>query len=200
MVRERARGSKLEEVYKRKKGRITGETQHTLTMKEIGKSTAQTFSKREIAKPQQLAQQSSQSKHTNSPQQKKDTKQIKTNEQQNTKKRREKKIPTEFKRLANWRELLESEDEEEIDKRRNERKQTNQPKTPIKATVNWEKPQLTKEEPESENETNSNTSNERPKRNRITPNYYGNPVMICGIENTNEEGEREVITISSDEN
>ena len=92
--------------------------------------------KREIAKPQQLAQQSSQSKHTNSPQQKKDTKQIKTNEQQNTKKRVEKTIPTEFKRLANWREVLESEDEEEIDKRRNERKQTNQPKTPINATVN----------------------------------------------------------------
>ena len=59
IVRERARGSKLEEVYKRKKGRITGETQHTLTMKEDGKSTAQTFSKREIAKPQHLFQQSS---------------------------------------------------------------------------------------------------------------------------------------------
>ena len=57
-------------------------------------------------------------------------------------------------------ELLESEDEEENDKRRNERKQTNQPKTPIKATVNWEKPQSTKEESESENETNSNTSND----------------------------------------
>ena len=55
MVRKRARGSKLEEVYKRKKGRITGETQHTLTMKENGKSTAQTFSNRKIAKPQQLA-------------------------------------------------------------------------------------------------------------------------------------------------
>ena len=200
MVRERARGSKLEEVYKRKKGRITGETQHTLTMKESGKSTAQTFSKREIAKPQQLVQQSSQSKHTNPPQHKKDIKQTKTNEQQNTKKRREKKVPTEFKRLANWRELLVSEDEEENDQRRNERKQTNPPKTPIKATVNWEKPQLTKEEPESENETDSNTSNERPKRNRTTPDYYGNPVMICGIENTNEEGEREVITISIDEN
>ena len=207
MIRERAWGSKLEEVYKRKKGRITGETQHTLTMKEAGKSTAQTFSKREIAKPQPLVPQSSQSKHANSPQHKEDAKQIKTNEQQNTKKRREKKIPAEFKRLANWRELLESEDEEENDKRRNESKQTNQPKTPIKATVNWEKPQSTKEEPESENKTNSNTSNERPKRNRTTPGYYGKPVMICGIENTNKEGEREVttageretITISSDE-
>ena len=90
MVRERARGSKLEEVYKRKKGRITGETQHTLTMKEAGKSTAQTFSKLEIAKPQPLVPQSSQSKHTNSPQHKKDAKQFKNNEQQNAKKRKEK--------------------------------------------------------------------------------------------------------------
>ena len=91
MVRERARGSKLEEVYKRKKGRITGETQHTLTMKEAGKSTAQTFSKLEIAKPQPLVPQSSQSKHTNSPQHKnkKDAKQFKHNEQQNAKKRKE---------------------------------------------------------------------------------------------------------------
>ena len=33
MVRERARGSKLEDMYKRKKGRVNNETQHTLTMK-----------------------------------------------------------------------------------------------------------------------------------------------------------------------
>ena len=97
---------------------------------------------------------------------------------------------------------MESDKEEETDNRRIERKQTNQPKqpnTPIKATVNWEKPQPTKEEPESETERNSTTSDERPKRNRTAPNYYGNPVMICGVENANEAGEREVITISSDE-
>ena len=185
MVTERARGSKLD-VYKRKKGRVTNKTQHTLTMKEAGKSTTQTFSNREIAKPQPLVPQTSQSKNANTPKQKKDDKQTKTDEQQNPKKRKEKKIPTEFKRLSNWRELIES-DEEETDKRRIERKQTNQPKqanTPIKATVNWEKPHLTKEEPESEIERNSTTSDERPKRSRTAP------VMICGVENANEEGER----------
>ena len=190
MVRERARGSKLEDIYKGKKGRITNETQHTLTMKEAGKSTAQTFSKREIAKPQPLVQQSSQSKNANTSQQKKDDKQTKSDEQQNPKKRKEQKIPTEFKRLSNWRELMESDEEEETDKRRTERKQTNQqkqPKTPTKGTVNLEKPQTTKEEPESETEINSTTSDERSKRNRTTPNYYGNPVMICGTENANEE-------------
>ena len=161
MVGEKARGSKLEDVYKRKKGRITNETQHTLTMKEAGKSTAQTFSKREIAKPQPLVPQSSQSKNANTPQQKKGDKQAKIDEQQNPKKRKGKKIPTEFKHLSIWRELMESDDEEENDKRRTERKPTNQPKqpnTPIKATVNWEKPQTTKEEPESETEITSTTS------------------------------------------
>ena len=95
---------------------------------------------------------------------------------------------------------MESDEEDETDKRRIERKQTNQPKqpnTPIKATVNWEKPNPTKK-PESETERDSTTGDERPKRNRTAPDYYGNPVMICGVENANEEGERAIIAISSD--
>ena len=36
--------------------------------------------------------------------------------------------------------------------------------------------------------------------NGTAPEYYGHPVMICGVENANEEGEREVITISSNYN
>ena len=90
MVRETARGSKLEDVYKGKKGSVTNETQHTLTMKESGRT--QTFSKREIAKPQPLAPQSSQSKNANTRKQKKDDKQTKTDEQQNPKKRKERKF------------------------------------------------------------------------------------------------------------
>ena len=40
----------------------------------------------------------------------------------------------------------------------------------------------------------------RAKKDRNAPEYYGNPVMICGVENANQEGERKVITISGDEN
>ena len=127
MVRERARGSKLEDIYKRQKGRVINETQHTLTMKEAEKST-QTFSKREITKPQpSLVPQYSQSENVDTSKQKIDDKQTKTDEQQNPKKRREKRIPAEIKRPSNWKELMESDEEEEIAKLRIERKQqTNQ--------------------------------------------------------------------------
>ena len=92
LVRERALGSKLEDVYKLKNGRVTNETQHTMTMKEAGKSTTQTFSKREIAKPQPLVPQSSQSKNANTPKQTNDDKRTKIDEEQNPKKRKEMKI------------------------------------------------------------------------------------------------------------
>ena len=96
MVRERARGSKLEDTYKRKKGRGISETQHTLTMKETGNTTqSKTFSKREITKAQPpLAKQSSQSENASTSKQRKEdeqteeTQQTKTNEQQNSKKER----------------------------------------------------------------------------------------------------------------
>ena len=107
MVRDRARGSKLEDTYKQKKGHVFNETQHTLTMKEAGKTTqSKTFRKREITKPQPpLVPQSSQSENVNTTKQKKETKQMKeskqtkTDEQRNPKKRKEKSIPAKFKRL-----------------------------------------------------------------------------------------------------
>ena len=68
-------------------------------------------------------------------------------------------------------------------------------KAPIKATTTREKTPKIETKDSEEEETNSqqpNQSNERPKRDRKTPNYFGNPVMICGIEQPPE-----VITISS---
>ena len=88
--------------------------------------------------------------------------------------------------MANWGELLES-DEHEVKKRQIKNKQ------PIQATINWGK---TKTEPESDTEQGSSAS-EQPKRNGNAPEYYGNPVMICGVESLQE---RENIVISSDEN
>ena len=118
-VRERAHGSKLESAYKWKMGRITDETSHTVTMQESGKATQKkVYSKRDIARaPKNLVQNNSKSEHsikdkpTNSAQPKRGE------EHKNSKRKKEKKIPEEFKRLANWRDLLESDDEDEIRKR-----------------------------------------------------------------------------------
>ena len=97
------------------------------------------------------------------------------------------KLPKEFQRLANWEQLVnDSTDVEE---------ETVRQKAPIKAAVLWEKPPKIEPKHSEEEETNSqqsNQSSERSKQDRRTPNYFGNPVMICGIEQTPE-----VITISS---
>ena len=89
--------------------------------------------------------------------------------------------------MANWEQLANESTDEEEEKRMRQ-------KAPIKAAITWEK--IPKTEPkDSEEETNSqqsNPSNERPKQDRKTPNYFGNPVMICGIEQLPE-----FITISS---
>ena len=76
MVRERAQASQLDHTYKRKKGPVINETQHTLTMKEAGKTTqSKTFSKQEITKPQPpLVPQRSQSENVNIQKQKKEAK------------------------------------------------------------------------------------------------------------------------------
>ena len=98
------------------------------------------------------------------------------------------KLPRVFKRLTNWQQLAnESTDEEEVKRV--------QQKAPIKAAITWEKTPKTEPKYSEEEETNSqqsNQSNELPKRDRKTPNYFGNPVMICGIEQPPE-----VITIST---
>ena len=64
----------------------------------------------------------------------------------------------------------------------------------IKATVSWE-PQQIKQENDMEGETSSSTTR-RSNRERQAPNYYGQPVMICGIEKPQEP---EIIDISSDD-
>ena len=106
-------------------------------------------------------------------------------------KKKKSKLPKEFHRLQNWQQLLETDStDEEAESRRQ--------KVPIKATTNWEK--QPKEEPKSEEETASQQSSDQPRRKRKTPNYFGNPVMICGVEQ--EKQKPEIITISSstDEN
>ena len=55
LIRERARGSKLENAYKKKKGKIVAEIQHTVTMKGHGKSLPTLHSKREVAASRKLA-------------------------------------------------------------------------------------------------------------------------------------------------
>ena len=49
LVRECARGTKLENLYKRRKGTITEETPHTNALKESHNKNTSVFSKREIA-------------------------------------------------------------------------------------------------------------------------------------------------------
>ena len=72
--------------------------------------------------------------------------------------------------------------------RRKKRRQ----KAAVKAAVQWERT-ATKTEPDSDEKgTTSQQSTERPKRDRKTPNYFGNPVMIFDIEQ-----KPEIITISS---
>ena len=55
-----------------------------------------------------------------------------------------------------------------------------------------EKPPKSEPKDSDEEETNSHQSEERPRRDRKAPNYFGNPVLICGIEQPPE-----VIKISS---
>ena len=118
-----------------------------------------------------------------------------------------KRIPTEFKRLHNWRELLLDSEKEEEERRKRKTAET----SAIKATVDWG---ITKTEPQEEplektpeqqknktgtdtdNEPSSSTGERRSQRNRKAPQYYGEAVMICGVENDKAE-EREIIKISS---
>ena len=101
-----------------------------------------------------------------------------------TKPRKKSKLPKEVHILTNWEQVAnDSTDEEEESKRQ---------KTAVKATVLWEKT-ATKTEPDSdEEETTSQQSTERPKRDGKTLNCFGNPGMICDIEE-----KPEIITISS---
>ena len=202
LVRERARGTKLDGLYKKKKGVITKETDHTITVS--GKKRRPTiYSKRDVARPDtnEVRTAANQEATTSQPitdaQQNRrtpsnDNERIKNaapnKKPQPTKvneKKKKSKFPKEFQRLQNWQQFLETDSTDEEEERR-------QQKAPIKATTSWEK--QPKEEPKSEEETASQQSSDRPRRERKTPNYFGNPVMICGVE---KEQNPEIITISS---
>ena len=202
LVRERARGTKLDGLYKKKKGVITKETDHTITVS--GKKRRPTiYSKRDIVKaitneahtasnqeattsqPTANAQRERQTPSNDSEPIKK-PQPAKVNE-----KKKKSKLPKEFHRLQNWQQLLETDSTDEEEERRRQ-------KAPIKATINWEK--QPKEEPKSEEETASQQSSDRPRRERKTPNYFGNPVMICGVEQEKQNPDVIIISSSTDEN
>ena len=194
LVRERARGTKLEGLYKKKKGTITNETAHAKMMSNK-KRQLTTYSKRDIATPKEMQATTSTNKQTTRRLQFDQSPTTSAEPIKNTKlnqtakpikaigSKKRSKHPKEFKRLANWEQIAQdSTDEEEESLRQN---------TAIKAAVTWEKP--TKTEPESEEEeTTSQLSADRSKRERKRPNYFGNPVMIRGVEE-----QPEVITLSS---
>ena len=183
LVRERARGTKLDGLYQKKRGIITNETDHTITISNE-KRQSTTYSKRDVAMPNEPLE--STSKQTtrksqfkqspmsspepaNNDKPNKMTKSIKT-----TKPQKKSNLPKEFHRLTNWGQLANDSTDEEEEKRRQ--------KAAVKATVQWEKT-ATKTEPDSdEEEATSQQSTERPKRDRKTLNYLGNPVMRFDIE------------------
>ena len=194
LVRERARGTKLDGLYKKKKGVIFGETEHTITINNK-KRQPTTHSKRDLAitkepQPSTSKQIARKLQYKQSPEC--SSRPIKSDQPKKPLGPKKKaKLPKEFQRLANWEQLVNDFTDEE--------EETVRQKAPIKASVkaavSWEKPPKIEPKDSEEEETNSqqsNQSSERPKRDRKTQNYFGNPVMICGIEQTPE-----VITISS---
>ena len=191
LVRERARGTKLDGLYKKKKGVIVGETDHTIAISNK-KRQPTLHSKRDVAittepQPSTSKQTTRKSHYEQRPES--SSQPIKIDQpKKSTGQKKKPKLPKEFKRLANWEQLANQSTDEEEEKRM-------QQKAPIKATTTWEKAPKAEPKDSEEEETisqQSNQSNERPKRDRKTPNSFGNPVMICGIEQPPE-----VITISS---
>ena len=126
-------------------------------MRERGKSLTTLLSKREVAISRKVATPQLKEQITNDQSVNAPTKQpintpppnsqakpTNTNSPQTPKKKQSKRIPSEFKRLENWREFfLESEDEEEDGRRQ----KTEDSTSAIKTTVNW-----TKTEPEEPTE------------------------------------------------
>ena len=192
LVRERARGTKLDGLYKKKKGVIIGETNHTITISNK-KRQPTTLSKRDVAITKESqpskSKQTARKLHYEQPPPESSSLPIKSGQPKKPMEPKKKpKLPKEFTRLANWEQLANESTDEEEEKRMRQ-------KAPTKAAITWEKSPKTEPKDSEEEETNSqqsNQSNERPKRDRKTPNYFGNPVMICGIEQPPK-----VITISS---
>ena len=160
LVRERARGTKLDGLYK-KKGVITNETDHTITINKKRQST--TYSKRDVAIPSEAQASTSQPiarklhykrTPTNDKEPIKNAQPEKATKPTNSKeKKKRSKMPKEFHRLQNW-EQLENDSSDEKEERRRQN-------TVIKATTVWEK--QAKTEPKSDKETTSQQSSDRPK-------------------------------------
>ena len=193
LVRKRARGTKLDGLYKKKRGTISNETDHTITISNK-KRQPTTYSKRDVAMPNEPQASTSKPITRNlqfkqppmsSPEPPNNDKPNNVTEPiKTTTPKKKSKLPKEFHRLTNWEQLANDSTDEEGESRKQ--------KAAIKATTQWEKP-ATKTEPDSdEEETTSQQSTERPKRDQKTPNYFGIPVMIREIEQ-----KPEIITISS---
>ena len=181
LVRERARGTKLNGLYKKKKGVITKETDHTITINNK-KGQPTTYSKRDVAIPNEAQASTSQPiarklhykrTTTNDKEPIKNAQPEKATKPTNSKKKKKlSKLPKDFHRLQNWEQLENDSSDEEEERRRQ--------KAATKTTTVWEK--QAKTEPKSDEETTIQQSSDRSKRERKTPNYFGNPVMICGVE------------------
>ena len=165
---------------------------HTITISNK-KRQPTTYSKRDVAIPNEP--QASTSKQTtrnlqfkqppmSSPEPANYDKPNKITKPTNTTKPKKSKLPKKFHRLTNWEKLANDSTDEEEESRKQ--------KTAVKATVQREKTTTKTEPVTEEEETTSQQSTERPKRERKTANYFGNPVMICDIEQ-----KPEIITISS---
>ena len=164
LVRERARGTKLDGLYKKERGTIRNETDHTITITNK-KRQPTTYSKRDVAMPNEPQASTSKQitrklqfkqKPMNSPE---PANNDKPNEVANpiktTKPKNKSKLPKEFHRLINWEQLANDSTDGEEESRRQE--------AAVKTTVQREKT-ATKTEPDSdEEETTSQQSTERPK-------------------------------------
>ena len=152
LVRERARGSKLENDYEIKKGNIIAEPQKTITLKERSKSQAKLYSKRNVALTKEIANDQSNRQNYQQPMRAIQPKKATKPKQSPSKKAKKiakgifkeffqrkfpKKFPKELERLQNWRELLLQDTDEEEEEMR---KQLNKNNSAIQATAHWENP------------------------------------------------------------
>ena len=166
LVRERARGTKLDGLYKKKKGVITNETDHTITINKKRQLT--TYSKRDVAIPNEAQASTSQPiarklrykrTPTNDKEQIKNAQPEKATKPTNPKeKKKRSKLPKEFHRLKNWEQLDNDSSDEEEERRRQ--------KTAIKATTVWEK-QAKQNQNQTKKPPASNQAIDRKERERL---------------------------------
>ena len=180
LVRERARGTKVDGLYKKKKTKIT--TQDKSRRK-------QTYSKGDIGM-QPTSSKSNQPDETQIPDQTKPTKESKTTRKpasaRKSHKSKKQALPKQFHRLRNIDNLLETDTEEEHEVAKKIKEKPDTPTTSkdteVKATINWETA-IKQEEKETDEDAESTTTR-RSQRSKQPPDYFGKP---------------EIISISSDE-